>query len=269
MREGPLAERSIRGAGGKMAKPAPRTKTRALVSAVTAMALWALAVAAAQGSGVTPTNAWVDIYSSHSSFAGVPIPVGSYVAAFDPQGTQCGERTVTMSGYIAPLMACYGDDSNTSGDEGAVEGDILSFSVNGTWAAVRPRALNFESVPPETPVAWHDKDVWEVDLVVPPQPYVSIAHMPGQTRLWWQPAEAEVSVYEVWRSAELYFIPGEGQAELLGTVAAGAVPLEWYDGAGVANPDLNYAYRVVSRDATSRMVGVSQAVAEFDFALAR
>lgn len=228
-----------------------------------------LSFGGAQGSGITPTNTWADIYSSHSSFAGVPIPVGSYVAVFDPLGTQCGERTVTTPGYIAPVMPCYGDDINTPADEGAVEGDLLTFSVNGTEATTQPRARNFAPVAPGTPVRWHALDAWEVDVVVPPQPLVSIAHEPGLTRLTWQPAQAAVSVYETWRSLQPYFIPGDGQSERLGTVSAETDPLVWVDSTGAGDPNLNYTYRIVSLNAASQMVGVSQAAGEFDFALYR
>ena len=50
---------------------------------------------------------------------------------------------------------------------------------------------------------------------------------------------------------------------------AASAPLIWPDTEGVGNPTLNYAYRVVSLNTAGKTIGVSQAVAEFDFALYR
>lgn len=197
---------------------------------------------AAQGSGVTPTHTWMDIYGSHSTFAGVPIPTGAYVAVIDPQGTQCGERVVTTPGQIAPVMPCYGDDALTPGDEGAVQGDLLSFAVNGSMATPQPRAQDLKPVAPDTPVRWVALDFWEIDLYVPPQPLVTIRHLPGTTQLDWQPAGVAVSLYEVWRSENPYFVPGDAQSERLGTMPAGTVPLAWPDSAGAGDPAVNYTY---------------------------
>ena len=58
------------------------------------------------------------------------MPVGAIVAAFDPQGVMCGQFTVTHVAWYG-LMPCYGDDSTTPQDEGAVVGDPLRFTVNG------------------------------------------------------------------------------------------------------------------------------------------
>ncbi len=244
-------------------------RARLIASVGLLIALLTVCPSGAQDSGVTPTNTWMDLYSSQCSFAGVPIPAGSCVAVFDAQGTQCGERMVTTSGNIAPIMPCYGDNLDTLADEGAAEGDVLSFTVNGTAATAQARARNFAPVSPDSLVQWHALDVWEVDVVVPPQPLVSIADEPALTRLTWQPAQAAVEAYEVWSSLAPYFVPGDGASVRLGTVPAGSVPLEWTHSAGAGNPALNYTYRVVSLNAAGQMVGASQAVGEFDFTLYR
>lgn len=108
-----------------------------------------------------------------------------------------------------------------------------------------------------------------MDLFIPSQPHLSITQAPGQTQLTWPPAAITASLYEVWRSPDFYFIPRAGAATLQETVPATAAPLTWYDSAGVGDPVLNYAYRVVSLNAAGQVVGVSQAVGEFDFALYR
>lgn len=246
----------------------PRFRTSGMWVALGIGVLAAVTLGAAQGSGVTPTNLWMDIYGSHSTFAGIPIPAGAYVAVMDPQDTKCGERVVVTPGQISPVMPCYGDDMLTIGvDEGAMWNDLLRFSVGASMATPQPRAKNFSPVMPDTPVRWSALDVWEIDLYVPPHPLLDITHLPGATRLDWQPAEVAVDSYEVWRSEDPYFIPGDGQSEVLGTVATGAVPLQWLDSAGAGDPAVNYTYRVLSLNANSQMVGASQAVGEFDFAL--
>jgi hypothetical protein len=77
-----------------------------------------LALGVARGSGITPTDQWVDLYSDHSSFAGVPIPAGSYVAAFDLQGLQCGEfndRDKKLPAGWYGLMPCYSTGVDNQG----------------------------------------------------------------------------------------------------------------------------------------------------------
>lgn len=250
----------------------PRTRTtrpRAWLLAGLLAALPLLTATATLGSGVTPTYQWMDLYGSHSSFAGMPLPAGSTVAVFDPQGTQCGELVIQTPGALMPIMPCYGDTNNTPADEGAIEGDLLTFNVNGAPATTRARTHYFVPVAAETPIRWKAQDLWEIDLFIPPQPRLTIAQTPGQTELTWPPAAPAASLYQVWRSTDFYFIPGAGEATLEETVPATGAPLVWYDSAGVGRAELNYAYRVVSLNAAGQVVGVSQAVGEFDFALHR
>lgn len=242
------------------------TRARRVVSLGLLAVLLTVSQGAAQESAVTPTNIWMDVYGSHSSFAGAPIPAGSYVAVFDSQGVQCGELIVETPGALMPVMPCYGDVSSTPADEGAVDGDQLTFTVNGTPAVTYARSHYFEPVPADTPITWKPQDLWEVDLFIPPQPHLTISQVAGQTQLTWQPAAATTSLYQVWQSTDFYFIPGAEGATLLGTVPATGAPLVWYDSAGVGDPAFNYAYRVVSLNDAGQVVGISQAVGEFDFA---
>ena len=244
------------------------TMQRATLLLAALALLIVLAVGAARGSGVTPTNTWADIYSTHSTFAGVPIPVGAYVAVFDPQGTQCGERIATTAGQISPLMACYGDDPTAPGTQGAAPGDILHFTVNGVAATPQPVTRNRTPVPAGTPVTWSAGDRWQVDLILPPRPPVTITLLAAQLRLDWQPATPEITAYEVWRSRAPYFAPGDADAERR-TVIASAGPLTWAEIGGLSDPAVNTTYRVRSLNALSQTVGISQAVGEFEFALAR
>ncbi len=245
------------------------TQLRAWLTAGLLVVLLALTLASAHGSSVTPTYQWMDLYGSQSSFAGMPLPAGSYVAVFDPEGTQCGELVIQTPGALMPVMPCYGDASNTPADEGAVDGDLLTFTVNGVSATAYARNHYFVPVDAGTPIRWKPQDLWEVDLFIPPQPSLDINLVAGQTQLTWQPTATAASLYQVWRNADYYLVPGAEGATLLGTVLDIGAPLVWYDSDGVRDPDLNYAYRVVGLNAAEQVVGVSQAVAEFDFALQR
>lgn len=248
----------------------PRSRVRVARATVAMIMLSLLALGAAQAGEVTPTNTWMNLYSTHCTFAGLPIPVGTIVAVFDPQGTQCGERVVTTAGYISPVMPCYGDDPFTSVDEGPRQGDLLYFTLNGS--AVTPQAVsrNFDPVPLDTPVIWTAMDIWQINLIMPPRPPVTVTLAADELHLEWQPVGDEVVQYEIWRSTAFYFAPGDDGAERLAVVMPdGSAPLSWSDGAGVGDTELNYAYRVQSLNTLSQVVGISQAVAEFDYVLYR
>lgn len=113
---------------------------------------------------VIPSTEWINVYSTRSTFDGQALPVGSSIAVFDPQGTQCGEFQVTLEGWYG-LMACYRDDAMTPVDEGPVAGDALRFTINGVPAAATPVSLNGTGVAPSTQIVWTAQgDLWEVDL---------------------------------------------------------------------------------------------------------
>ncbi|PKK84736.1 MAG: hypothetical protein CVT49_00865 [candidate division Zixibacteria bacterium HGW-Zixibacteria-1] len=79
---------------------------------------------------VTPTNEWVNFYCDENSFYNVPLPIGSVVDAYDPDGVHCGTWYVTEAGKYG-LMPVYRDDIYTIIDEGAEPGDEISFFING------------------------------------------------------------------------------------------------------------------------------------------
>jgi hypothetical protein len=110
---------------------------------------------------------WVNFFSTNTAFLGRPVPVGAVIAAFDPEGVQCGEFTVVEEGKYG-LMPCYRDDPDTPEDEGPQPGESISFKINGLPATPVPISLNGTPVPPSTPVTWTSfSDLWEVDLGVP------------------------------------------------------------------------------------------------------
>ena len=116
--------------------------------------------------GVIPTSEWVDFFSTNTTFFGQPVPVGAMIAAFDPQGVQCAEATVTVAGQYG-VMPCFRDDPTTAEDEGADPGDVISFTIDGLPATPVPISLNGTPVLSSTPVTWTAfGDLWEVDLQV-------------------------------------------------------------------------------------------------------
>ncbi len=83
-----------------------------------------------------PTPDWTDFFGTSVTFNGQPTPVGSLVEAFDPQGVLCGKFAVTTAGQYG-FMPTYGDDFQTPGiDEGAVQSDAITFTVNGRSASM-------------------------------------------------------------------------------------------------------------------------------------
>lgn len=125
--------------------------------------------APAHSNDVTPTNLWVDFYGTVSSALGAPLPAGTQIAGFDPQGVQCCEFVVTHTGMYG-IMPCYGDDSITPQDEGAVVGDVLRFTINGQEAVTEAISVNGTPVPPNTVVAWSPvQGLWQVNLRVRPE----------------------------------------------------------------------------------------------------
>jgi len=82
---------------------------------------------------VIPTDQWVNFYSQNTALNGQPVPVESVITAFDPDGVQCGEFTVSHAGWYG-VMPVYGDDPATPEDERAEPGDEISFYIDGHLA---------------------------------------------------------------------------------------------------------------------------------------
>lgn len=88
--------------------------------------MWAAAAMAGQNA----YPQWTDFYGDASLYNGQPIPVGSIIEAFDPQGTPCGTFIVHTSGKYG-LLGVMGDELDTDEDEGAGAGETISFKING------------------------------------------------------------------------------------------------------------------------------------------
>jgi len=76
---------------------------------------------------------WVDFWGT-LTIAGQPAQPGDEVAVYDGNGVCCGAAVVTSAGFYG-LMHSYGDDAATIPDEGALEGEQLTFKVYDLSAA--------------------------------------------------------------------------------------------------------------------------------------
>jgi hypothetical protein len=131
-------------------------------------------------SSVKPTNEWVNFYSQNTILNGQPVPVGTLIEAFDPQGTKCGETIVNHVGWYG-LLPCYRDDPDTPEDEGAMPGDTIAFRIAGSPATAGG---------PDAPQWTSNGDIREVNLVAgivtptptcTPTPTPTATHTPTPT----------------------------------------------------------------------------------------
>jgi len=117
--------------------------------------LFVLLVCGSVASALTPSQYWRTYYSDASvDLYGEPLPVGSVVRAFDPEGVECGVDTVGRAGWYGYLYV-YGDAPDTPEvDEGAMPGDTIRFTVDGLPYLAHP------------PVVWVSWDIfpYQADL---------------------------------------------------------------------------------------------------------
>ena len=104
---------------------------------------------------LNPTYGWVNVYSLASTLDGSPVPVGAIIEALDPQGTIVGATIVRHPGRYG-LMPLYMDLPTTEEDEGAVPGDIITFTIDGVPAEV---------VGPNEPLWVENGDLLELNLL--------------------------------------------------------------------------------------------------------
>ena len=98
--------------------------------------------------GVHESPEWVEFFSGEtcvSYYQNIPIPIGSVVDAYTPDGIHCGTAYVTTAGEYN--MTVYGDDPRTTEKDGAYMGEMISFYINGypanatgdvTWTGAGP-----------------------------------------------------------------------------------------------------------------------------------
>jgi hypothetical protein len=218
----------------------------------------------------------VDIYSTHSTFDGQSLQPGDVVAVFDPQGVQCGKIVARTEGKYG-LMPCYGDDSSTPEDEGAVAGDILHFTINGFDATATAITHNGESVTPDTAVIWNQRgERWQVDLdasgaVSEPSIAIVDTGVKLNVKLSWNDVGGTADHYEVWRSATPYFAPDDDRAVRIADNIAATVPggsVTFTDSTGSSgDPDSNDYYIVRTIYANGEASPAPSSDGCFDFSL--
>ncbi|MGB5107280.1 MAG: HYR domain-containing protein [Candidatus Zixiibacteriota bacterium] len=81
---------------------------------------------------VMPTYEWVDLYCQGGALAfDAPVPVGSVLEAFDPDGVLCGRWVFTAPGTFGFMPVYVDDPYSPSVDEGCVIGDEITLMLNG------------------------------------------------------------------------------------------------------------------------------------------
>ena len=116
-----------------------------LLLAPALMAFLVGGVAAATTDQIAPTPWWMNFYSPDSVWNDGPLPVGSVVRVYDPQGVLSGEVVVSRAGRYG-LMPVYADDPATPEDEGAVPGDVLRFTFDGMPASTTPGVVRWTAM---------------------------------------------------------------------------------------------------------------------------
>lgn len=193
--------------------------------------------AGVQGQIIHPTPFFTSFADTliASTYNGQPLVVGSIVQAYDPSGVYCGIDTVHLSGddAIFGYFSVYGDDPNTLAlDEGAVEGEHITFKINGrtasvtggddTWshpslksvtlAANATIAVTGIGFPPDTLIMPGDTDIYRVEVQNDGDGIdfygvkLSMSLTGGSTPFDWQTFEPDTVVYaEAGGSAFVYF----------------------------------------------------------------
>jgi hypothetical protein len=116
-----------------------------LMVAPALLALLVGGVVVATSNQTTPTPWWMNLYSPNSMSSGEPLPVGSVVRVYDPEGVLSGEFVVGRAGQYG-LMPVYADDPTTPQDEGALPGDVLRFTVDGRPASTTPGVVRWTAM---------------------------------------------------------------------------------------------------------------------------
>jgi len=147
--------------------------TRTLTILLVCVFLWPAIAAAGHFAPPVSTPYSAD-FIGRASTGGTPVAPGDEIAAFDPQGVLCGLFLVASDGSYGALHV-YGDDPSTTGDEGAQDGDIISFRVWDAGAGIERggsdlvfstgAALPGSSfIPSPIPPVWHDQQGYILNI---------------------------------------------------------------------------------------------------------
>jgi len=110
---------------------------------------------------------FVSNYIGNLTILGLPASIGDEMAVYDPDGVLCGRFRVTTLGQYG-IIQIYGDDPGTAQiDEGAVDGNELSFVIWDKSAGVEYQggALTFSAgAPTGSFVASAEPPLWTNDI---------------------------------------------------------------------------------------------------------
>ncbi len=122
-------------------------------------------------------NTLVSYYIGSLTINGHPANIGDEIAVFDQAGVLCGSSRIIEPGAFGSI-AVYGDDKTTAWDEGAVEGEVLTFKVWDHVAGIEfgakdlifsPGTAAGSFMPSGNPPVWSTKDagyVLNIDVSV-------------------------------------------------------------------------------------------------------
>jgi len=148
--------------------------------------------------------------------------VGDEIAVFDPDGVLCGRTQMTVAGGFGPLTV-YGDDpATTEVDEGAMEGDTLTFRL---WDSQRQKELPMRTLQfngDRQTLTWSDGGGATTNLQGLAQSHIAVFR--PSTARWYADADGNGG----WGSLD-YYLSGFGIAS--DSVAAG----DW-NGDGLTDP---------------------------------
>jgi PKD repeat protein len=80
---------------------------------------------------------WISVYCAQPVLNDMPLVPGDLIEAFDPDEILCGSVLVKQDGSYG-LLEILHDDLSTPEDDGAWEGDTISFQINGVEVANDP-----------------------------------------------------------------------------------------------------------------------------------
>ncbi|MFH2050118.1 MAG: FlgD immunoglobulin-like domain containing protein [bacterium] len=94
---------------------------------------------------ITPTDQWINVYCGDVRINGnIPEP-GSVIKAYDPDGVLCGMDTLEYVDRCLwqkfGFMPIYHDDIYSDLDEGAEEGDTITFTINDVEVSNSPTVI--------------------------------------------------------------------------------------------------------------------------------
>lgn len=175
-----------------MINPAPqrppsaaRRNVRVILAILLLAALLPGVLAGRELNEIIETDRHCAFYSHDTTLDEQPVPVGAVIDAYDPGGIRCGTFTVHTEGEWG-IMLVYGNDPETPEDEGAEDGNPISFRIDGhpamvvsgnvSWARDQMRAVRLAAWTYPTPTPTSTPSPTPTDTPLP-----TSTHTPSST----------------------------------------------------------------------------------------